>query len=576
MAKASFLNKEVWGENRMDITVKIVIVCFIVLGLIFVKMYYDQRRDRIRLEEYLRRTWGVPSDREYGEEQMAAITAYFEANREQWDVDDITWNDLDMDQVYARVNHTRTSIGEEYLYALLRKPMTDPAEMEERERLISCFMDKPEERLRLQKALAEIGKLIRLSVYRHLREVDELPDGKRWMHVFAMVALAVSALLCLVRPDIMVIFAIVVCAGNVVNYYQSKAKLESHLRLFSFIVRMVVQCENVAKVSITGLEKYQQELLDLTKCFRKFCRRSYLIEGGRKMGGDIMDSLMDYVRMLFHVDLIKIGTMIIEVKKYQKQLFRMYEIIGYMDSMLSIASYREMEKEGCAVPEFITGKEALLEVQEIRHPLISDGVTNSLETCQSVLLTGSNASGKSTFLKTIAINAILAQTLHTVLAQEYRSSIFHIASSMALRDDIMEHESYYIVEIKSLKRILDRSKSSEIPLLCFIDEVLRGTNTVERIASSSEILRVLANQGNLCFAATHDIELTYLLEQEYANYHFEEQVTEEEVLFDYRLRGGRANSRNAIKLLQMLGYDAQIIEAAEQGVQHFLDTGKWM
>ncbi|MDE6851832.1 MAG: hypothetical protein K2J67_05010, partial [Lachnospiraceae bacterium] len=272
---------------------------------------------------------------------------------------------------------------------------------------------------------------------------------------------------------------------------------------------------------------------------------------------------------------IKIGTMRLEIQKYQKELFQMYEIIGYMDSMLSVASYRVMEQGQCCIPEFVTEGELILETEEIRHPLLQDGVTNSLRTQQSVLLTGSNASGKSTFLKTVAINAILAQTVHTVLAQSYRSSMFHIASSMALRDDIMEQESYYMVEIKSLKRILDYSQNSELPILCFIDEVLRGTNTVERIASSSQILRVLTKQGNLCFAATHDIELTYLLEQEYANYHFEEQITEQDVRFDYRLHTGRTNSRNAIKLLQMLGYDKAVIQSAEDMVQYFLETGKW-
>lgn len=559
----------------MDITVKIVLICVVLLGILLAKMFYDRRRDQVRLEQYLHRTWGVPAERDYNEEQWSAISSYYEANREQWDVDDITWNDLNMDEVYTRLNHTRTSIGEEYLYSLLRKPVTDLQEMEERERLVQYFMDKPEERLELQKALTEIGKLIRMSVYRHLQEIDELPDGKRGSHMMAMLALVISILLCAVRPDIMVIFTIVIIAWNVVSYYQAKATLEPYLRLFSFIIRMVGQCENVASVRITGLEKYQQELMELTKCFRKFCRRSFLIEGGRQMGGDIMDSLMDYIRMMFHVDLIKMGTMILEARKYQKQLFRMYEIIGYIDSMLSVASYREMEQEAYCVPELIKTEDAFLEAQEIRHPLLTEGVTNSLETYQSVLLTGSNASGKSTFLKTIAINAILAQTMHTVLAQEYRSGLFHIVSSMALRDDIMEHESYYIVEIKSLKRILERSAISEVPILCFIDEVLRGTNTVERIASSSQILRALARYGNLCFAATHDIELTYLLEQEYANYHFEEQVSKKEVLFDYQLHRGRANSRNAIKLLQMLGYDQDLIRKAENSVQHFLDTGRW-
>ena len=121
---------------------------------------------------------------------------------------------------------------------------------------------------------------------------------------------------------------------------------------------------------------------------------------------------------------------------------------------------------------------------------------------------------------------------------------------MALRDDILSQESYYIVEIRSLKRILDLTRSSELPVLCFIDEVLRGTNTVERIAASSRILQAIAEQGGLCFAATHDIELTYLLEKEYDNYHFEEQVEDDKVTFDYCLREGRACTRNAIRLLK--------------------------
>ena len=83
-----------------------------------------------------------------------------------------------------------------------------------------------------------------------------------------------------------------------------------------------------------------------------------------------------------------------------------------------------------------------------------------------------------------------------------------------------------MVEIKSLKRIVDRAKEEGEPVLCFIDEVLRGTNTVERIAASTEILSLLAQKNALCFAATHDIELSYILDEIYTNYHFEEEVRE--------------------------------------------------
>jgi DNA mismatch repair ATPase MutS len=244
--------------------------------------------------------------------------------------------------------------------------------------------------------------------------------------------------------------------------------------------------------------------------------------------------------------------------------------------MQAVASYRAMTKQ-YAVPELTQAenKPFFLDARQLYHPLIEHPVKNSITANRSVLLTGSNASGKSTFLKTVAINAILAQTIHTVLADEYRANYFRIASSMALRDDIIRQESYYMVEIKSLKRIVDQSVQEGVPVLCFIDEVLRGTNTLERIGASSEILYRLAGANALCFAATHDIELTTLLEEKFDNYHFQEQVGEEDVVFDYRLRKGKAMTRNAIKLLHMMGYDEEIVENAQRRVEHFLEQGTW-
>lgn len=192
-----------------------------------------------------------------------------------------------------------------------------------------------------------------------------------------------------------------------------------------------------------------------------------------------------------------------------------------------------------------------------------------------MLLTGSNASGKSTFLKTVAINALLSQTCGMALAKEYSSCFFRIYSSMALKDNIQGSESYFIVEIKSLKRILDAVNQDKTPVLCFVDEVLRGTNTVERIAASSRILQSFADSGVMCFAATHDIELTTILKDCYSNYHFQEEVTEDEVKFDYKLYAGPATTRNAIKLLNVIGYDKNIIKGAEQRAMHFLTDGNW-
>ena len=145
---------------------------------------------------------------------------------------------------------------------------------------------------------------------------------------------------------------------------------------------------------------------------------------------------------------------------------------------------------------------------------------------------------------------------------------------MALKDNVLSNESYYIVEIKSLKRILD-SVDDSIPSLCFVDEILRGTNTIERIASSSEVLKSLSEDNCICFAATHDIELTYLLEDKFNNYHFEENITDNDIRFDYKLYKGRAESRNTIKLLSFMGYSDEIVKRAQERAEKFVCTGKW-
>ena len=147
-------------------------------------------------------------------------------------------------------------------------------------------------------------------------------------------------------------------------------------------------------------------------------------------------------------------------------------------------------------------------------------------------------------------------------------------AAAALRDDLAGNESYFIVEIKSLKRILDAA-DGKTPILCFVDEVLRGTNTIERIAASSRILAALRKAWVLPFAATHDIELSYILDSLYENYHFEEEVREKEVVFSYILQKGRTTSRNAIQLLDMLGYDPKIVKGARGAAADFEKNGVW-
>ena len=254
----------------------------------------------------------------------------------------------------------------------------------------------------------------------------------------------------------------------------------------------------------------------------------------------------------------------------------MYETIGYLDSMVSVASYRE-SLDFWTVPELYASdgtKPVSLSFRDACHPLIENAVANSLDTVKPVLITGSNASGKSTFLKTAAINSILAQTIYTCVARGYRSCYFKVFTSMAMKDDIESNTSYYIAEINSLKRILD-NLSGPAPLLCVIDEVLRGTNTIERIAASTEILRHFAGGNCILIAATHDIELAEILKNLYDNYHFTEKYEGDEIKFEYKMHPGKSTTHNAIKLLKVIGYPEHIVKNAEDRAEKFLAEGRW-
>lgn len=555
---------------------KIVLFIIIILLLIAIKLYVDQKNYKKRVRARLLREWGSEEVQEYSPEQLKAAAEYYRAHTPSETVDDITWNDLDMDQVYQQMNHTKSAMGQEYFYYLLRCPVTDPKELEERERLISFFQAEEEARFLLQGEFVTIGKEGSFSVYGYLDKINLLKKETGISSVIQFVAFVGGVISCFFVPDIMILPTAVIAAVNMVTYYKRKAEMDKFYRLFAFIVRMIRFSETVSALNIRELQSYFDRLKEKQGKFRKFCRGSWLVVGGGNMEGNITDILMDYVRLLTHVDIIKFQSMAREVLRLQKDLMDIYETVGFLDSMLATASYRERMKAWC-VPEIVQaqGREAYLEADEIYHPLLKAPVKNTIHAQRNVLLTGSNASGKSTFIKTVAINAILAQTVHTVLADRYRSVYFRIYSSMALRDDIMSSESYYMVEIKSLKRIVDQAMESGEPVLCFIDEVLRGTNTVERIAASTEILGMLAANNAFCFAATHDIELTELLKEQYDNYHFEEQVEEDDVVFDYRLRKGRAVTRNAIKLLHMIGYDPDIVQRAQRRVEHFVEKGSW-
>ncbi len=545
------------------------------LAAIALYSFWQKKKRLADLKMRLRAGWGSVPAREYSWEEFDRVSHYFNRRQEDCEfyIDDITWNDLDMDEVFRRVNHTWSSVGEEYLYYLLRTPFFDKGEAERRNRLISWFQQNQEGRERIELEFCKMGRVRRIALADYVFRFAELPGSspvRHWVQDFALIGAAAGILW---NPSVFIVVTVAMVTLNVYTYYSKKAEVESFFSCIGYLLAMAEASRALKPLCGGELKELGERAGQAGAVFFKVKKYARLIKYQETLAGSLADMIMDYIRILFHIDLIAFETVRSFVAAHQQEAEALYESLGMLESCSAVASYRE-SLGAYAVPAFITDGSLQYRSRNMYHPLIAEPVKNSIDEEACVLLTGSNASGKSTFLKTAAINALFAQTIVTCPADSYQGSFYKIYSSMALRDDIQGAESYYIVEIRALKRILDQAGTGA-PVLCFVDEVLRGTNTVERIAASAQILKNLPGRQVMCFAATHDIELTHLLEGIYHNYHFEEEVNEQDIYFPYRLMPGRAMTRNAIKLLRLMGYDGRIIEEAEHAAGHFVETGEW-
>lgn len=549
----------------------------IFVAVVFVTMFQENKRRQREFFQKIKKGWGQIPDREYTWDKLEQIAQYYrERKDDRFVIDDITWNDLDMDRVFMLLNQTVSSPGEDYLYYMLRTPEFREEKLAEKEQLYSFFREHEKERRKVQEILAHIRKPPTASVYQAIHVTKEYDAGKTWKQIPMCLAfvLSIAAFIAVPRYGVFV-FLFVTCI-NMGTYLKDKEVINIYLTGFRCMLQLLNGANSLSKLKMGELHRYTQRLNTCEKEFSGFRKGVSLVLDRDGFASGPESFILDYIRMMTHIDLIKFNSMMKAMKEHRAEAEEMLEIYGLLDACISIASFREAMPYYC-VPEFTgykRGSDVRMKVENLYHPLIHEPVANSIEASGGILVTGSNASGKSTFLKNVALNAILAQTVNTCTATKYAAPFFKIQTSMALRDDLESSESYYIVEIKSLKRILEESRD-ETPLLCIIDEVLRGTNTIERIAASSNILAHLRKPYVLPFAATHDIELSYMLEGAYTNYHFEEEVKEDDVEFNYLLKKGRVTTRNAIRLLSMVGYDRAIVKESEAAVADFESTGIW-
>lgn len=276
---------------------------------------------------------------------------------------------------------------------------------------------------------------------------------------------------------------------------------------------------------------------------------------------ELASALLGYLNLCFLFDIMAFLRAVPALRRHRADLVAILEAVGFLDANMAVASYLGGLATATTTPAFADGR--ILDVSGIYHPLLPVPVGNNLDLSgRSVLLTGSNMSGKTTFIKTIGINLILGQSLNFCLAEKAILPRATVKSSIQRSDCLETGQSTFFVEFQRLLDFVNTLGTDRIHLF-LIDEIFRGTNAVERIATSSAVLRHLGKH-HIVLVTTHDLELSRLLGDPFDLYHFSERNAAGAQTFDYRLRPGPGSARNAIDLMEAHGFPMPIIEEARR------------
>lgn len=549
------------------------IIFLVVIGItaMIVFSLVARRRARVVFRQHLINDFGkVPTS--FNPDIWGSVSDYWDRKLkyEKIDIaiDELTWSDLDMDDVFKRLDTCLTSVGDEVLYATLHEPIWEDEPLKKREKRIAFFSENPKERLEIQMILSKLGKSSYNDVSALIFESQLKALKNPQIYTILAIIPFLSIGICLFNVSIGLICLVLSIIVNGIVYYYFKKEIAKNLLTIHYLSAILRCCNRLLEFEkIDDLSDLIEEIRQDNIPFKTLAGKL----SGVMMGttSDI-DIILDYLKIITLYDFRTYNKAIALVSKHSEAFHRIYQNIGELDLSITLASFRK-SLPYTTNPTFT--EEFKVVATELYHPLLNSPITNDIELRQNSLITGSNASGKSTFVKALAINSIFAQTIYTCTASSFFLAHCLPVTSMAVKDDILVGDSYFMAEIKSLKRTLD--KVNNYPCLCFIDEILKGTNTIERIAASSAILDYLDQQNCLCLIATHDIELTNILANTYDNYHFQETITDETIWFDYKLHTGPARTKNAIALLNYLEFDQEIIVNANSLVDSFAEAEKW-
>lgn len=495
--------------------------------------------NKLKLESFIR-----PNSR-----FNAQYHAYRDHYNEQSFIDDKTWSDLNMDTLFHKINFNFTAIGEMRLYATLRGMFKV-----NQTSLINMFKENKVFRLNVSYILSKIGK----NVY-PLFPDQMLPTKRNILLMFCPLLPFIGFAFIFLIPSKGILICLTFMILNAILSFKLKKSYDQDLKSIFYTANVIKQSQALSKIESTPAIS-----VDFTH-FKASRRFSGLL--ARVESQDMASSIIMFIKLVFMIDYVLFHLIQRSYFKYQEEVMTCYDYISILDNHYSIAMYQHTLTHYCypKINHNING----LQMKSIIHPLLDEenAIANTIDISNHILLTGSNASGKSTFMKAVALNLILAQSIQTATAHSFIYQPGYVMTSMANADDVLSGDSYFMSELKSIRRLFNTHQCNKI--YCFIDEIFKGTNTTERIAASESVLSYLDNQkAYQVIAATHDVELSTLLENTYNNYHFNESIQENSIFFDYKIKPGKANTRNAIELLRITQFPIDIYQRAQQNIRN--------
>lgn len=525
---------------------------------VFVKISLHLKRKRIIKK--ISDSWGKFPESPY---DLETSKLYSEFNKQRdakdfYSLDDETWKDLNLNELFEVFNRTITPIGSQILFDMLKHPRTSSEELNKREKIIVSFSENISLRQNVQAALLGLAKLP--AKYLAYSLWHPLPDKPKYALLFYFLSalsiwMPVLAILNFIHWGFIVLIFVV----NTIIYNLYEKKLTEFVVSFKYLSELISISHKIVNLLPPEFNDIKTELKVELKNAKAIGKKVYSLQFD-----DSTNAFVVYYNMYTLSLITTFYSAINSLKKNVSSLRRLFEIVGYFDSLIAIASYRK-QFQNYSHPVFSDSK--TFNVNKISHPLIINPVPNDFDfDTKCLLITGSNMAGKSTFLKTLGVNAILAQTFNMCFAEKYEAPFLKVISSIERSDDLINGKSYYMSEVESILRIINSSKTEGVHLF-LIDEIFRGTNSVERTAASIEVLRFLNNQKDFVIVATHDLQLTDILNPDYHNFHFRETMTDAGLHFDYKLHHGKSNSKNAIALLEYVGYPETIVNGAKKLIE---------